>query len=117
MTIFIDTQCHLFSDRSVTELWDFAKRLGLVQKWNHYSHGFPHFDLMGGKVYRSAQLGAEPLRSGKEEWCKVVDRMRSHVFHAQWHAEIAVWYDCTGLYGQPIRRLKIRETIRNELAG
>ncbi len=60
MAIYLDSMGHLFSDKSLKELYDFAVgELKLKPEWNHYSRHFPHFDLITkNKINQAIKKGA-----------------------------------------------------------
>lgn len=53
-----DESCHLFSDRNVIELHNFAFLLGLKRHWFQAKVGFPHYDLTRRKREWAIRLGA-----------------------------------------------------------
>ena len=79
--------CHMVSDDSVTELLEFAKRLGLKQDWFqnqkwYQTKKIPHFDLSKSKRAEAIKLGAVDLPitiDGKanQHWCDVIAKARS----------------------------------------
>src|SRR6056297_2447774 len=105
--IYVDPLKHLFSDESVTELWNFAKKVGLKKEWNHYSKGFPHFDLMGSYIAKAKRMGAISLDLG-EDFNTITDYMMGVVFNRQWHETIVgnSFYESKGMVNQKILRLK-----------
>lgn len=61
--IYLDNMGHCYSDTSLEELYEFCVgKLGLRPEWNHYSRGFPHFDIRD-RSYRDRviELGATPI--------------------------------------------------------
>lgn len=61
--IYLDNMGHCYSDTSLEELYEFCvTKLGLRPEWNHYSRGFPHFDIRD-QSYRDRviQMGAVPV--------------------------------------------------------
>ena len=115
MTVYIDSWGHLFSDQSVRELWSVASRIGMRAEWNHYSKGFPHFDLTTeGKKMLAVAHGAKHLSVRDAEWRITVDGMMRATFNRTWHERCAVCQTGTGLVGQKILRLDITATIARE---
>lgn len=51
--------CHMVSDTSVTELHEFAARIGLKRAWFQEDH----YDLVATKRLLALQLGAQPVAS------------------------------------------------------
>ena len=50
---------HMFSDESITELDEFAERLGLHPRWIQNSRGFIHYDVTEAKRQEALRLGAK----------------------------------------------------------
>ena len=67
MTIYVDHAifvwkrrkwCHLFSDKDLNELHEFARQLGLKREWFQNKKKFPHYDITENKRTEAIQLGA-----------------------------------------------------------
>lgn len=114
MTIYLDSWKHLISDESVTELWDFADTIGLKADWNHYTRGYPHFDLMKSKIKDAIIWGANEIEMRSPEHMEIRKNMKLNVFNQEWHDECAVWFPGVGKLGQNILRLDIMKTIEKE---
>lgn len=60
MSVYTDGT-HLVAD-TLTQLHDFAERLGLKREWYQDHPRHPHYDLTTGRAYRRAlDLGAERI--------------------------------------------------------
>lgn len=66
--------CHLLAD-TLTELHDFAKRLGLKREW-FQSQGTPHYDLTAGRRVKAIGLGARQI--GMRETVEIIRELRKH---------------------------------------
>lgn len=54
------TSCHLYSDdNNISELHDFAQKLGLKLSWFQNDPVLPHYDLTKGMRKRAIELGAK----------------------------------------------------------
>lgn len=72
--IYVDSMGHCYSDSSLEELYDFCvTKLGLRPEWNHYSRGFPHFDLRD-KTFLEIAVQAGATRLKNREMLKLVRR-------------------------------------------
>lgn len=70
--IYVDNMGHCYSDSSLDELYEFCVvKMGLRPEWNHYSEGFPHFDLID-KSYRAAAVEAGATPIANKEMLKLV---------------------------------------------
>ena len=115
MTVYIDSWGHLFSDQNISELWSVAKRIGMKAEWNHYSKGFPHFDLTTeGKKMLAVAHGAKSLSVRDPAWRSITEDMMRVTFNRVWHDAHAVCFADKGLVGQGILRLDIPATIERE---
>ncbi|MCK5606659.1 DUF4031 domain-containing protein [Candidatus Pacearchaeota archaeon] len=54
------TSCHMIAD-SMSELHEFAKRLGLRRYWLHESSSMHHYDLTAGTREKAIRFGAESI--------------------------------------------------------
>jgi hypothetical protein len=116
VTVYLDSWGHLFSDKSIKDLWEFSERIGMRKDWNHYSRGFPHFDLTTMTMVRKAvAAGAKEVSIRDPAWRALTNTMTSKTFNRAWHESVAVWLSGTGLIGQKILRLDITATIEREL--
>lgn len=106
--IYLDSLGHLFSNRNVIELREFALKIGCNLNWNHYSRGFPHFDMFGG-MGNSALFHGAKLIHDRTKWLQIVNRMQNITFNHYWHEHFAMqyMYESTGLHSQTIFRLRL----------
>ncbi len=51
--------CHMWTDGPIEELHEFAKSLGLLQRWFQDKAHFPHYDITPGKRKLALLKGAQ----------------------------------------------------------
>ena len=76
------TWCHMTSDTSLSELHDFAQKIGLKREWFQEDH----YDLIASRRELAVKLGAKEV-SGRELLRRMVgtrgDRMRQRILSLQ----------------------------------
>jgi len=83
MTIYVDDAiwpyrgtlyCHMMTDGNISELHDFAMRLGLKRGWFQDKPSGAHYDLSQNKRFQAIRLGAVAV-SGRELLLRCSPRM------------------------------------------
>ncbi len=117
--IILDSMGHLYSDKSLAELYKFAViDLKLKPDWNHYSNLFPHFDLTTARKKKEAlSKGAIPVSARTDMSNRLTGNKSHYELCKIWTKEmietcrsegIIGAYISVGLLGQPIKRLDFK---------
>lgn len=68
--------CHMFTDSDdLTELHEFAKRIGLRREWFQAHYRLPHYDLTAARRVKAIELGA--VSCGREKTVEEMKRRRA----------------------------------------
>ncbi len=101
--IYLDSMGHCYSDTSLEELYDFCVvKLGLKPEWNHYSNGFPHFDIRYDDYRQKVlNLGAKAITN--REMVRLVRGETSPFKDLHLKGEVPIYRD--KFYGKPLLRI------------